>query len=207
MIAVVHGPIGCGKSTALRQWLERQGWTAPRGYRTFFDASSATLRLASWDGRIDVPIARRDKADAGRRSGAFDPAYPPALHAFLDGVFSAGPERGPCAVQPPVPVVPEKPAGVLAWKLDAPRYWSSALACLSGQASRPLVIDELGALEVQANGFDASAVREMCRNMRDAARAIVVVQERAWPFWKALMATGGERVSGPRKTERAVAQG
>ena len=179
MIAVVHGPIGCGKSTALRAWMGRRGWTFPRGYRTFFD--SASLHLASWDGQIDVPIARREEGTGKVRTGAFNPAYSAKLSAFLDDAFSSSVE---CVIQQPLPALQEPVSASRSWRLDAECFWAAALECMAGDAARPLVIDELGMLETLERGRDEAPLREMVRSIQAARSAILVVQERALAFWK-----------------------
>lgn len=62
MIFLIHGPIGCGKSTAVREWLAEHPHPCPRGYYTYFEGGvrgASRLCLASWDGRISLTIARR----------------------------------------------------------------------------------------------------------------------------------------------------
>ena len=184
MIAVVHGPIGCGKSTALREWLTRGGWSDLRGYRTFFDSASGTIRLASWYGRIECSIARREGGVNCHHAFAFNPAYGPSLHVFLDEAFSGG--HAAFAVQPPVPVVSEPVSSP--WQMDAGCFWSAVMECLAGENSRPIVIDELGVLETLQENMDAVALGKMVRAIRAASRAILVVQERAWTFWKGQIA-------------------
>ena len=246
MIAVVHGPIGCGKSTALHGWVARRGWGSPRGFRTRFAADvkgRAELRLESWDGRIGVAVA-----EGGRRPGAvgrFDPAFGPLLEGFLDGVFAGGEEDGFVRRKPSgflctgmvgadlraARYKPSKrtarpevgpyrdaakmgsfspdisdgvrflgPSGcgseggeclrtshsqtaALPWKLDAGRFWTAAVECLDGDAGRPLVIDELGVLETMPGALDVAALGRLVAGVKEAKEAIVVIQERALPFW------------------------
>lgn len=177
MIAVVHGPRGCGKSTALRDWLAQRGWMPPRGYRTFFGGNPVSLRLASWDGRVDVAVAtcgEESKAFRPRARG-FDSGFAPALHAFLDGAVECG--GGGMLVQPPVPAA-DGAAADLPWRLDAAGFRAAAAECVAGDPAHPLVIDELGVLETRGGVPECIPA-----SVRAARTAIVVVQERAWDSW------------------------
>lgn len=224
MIAVVHGPIGCGKSTALWGWMERRGWTGGqlRGWRTFF--AGRELRLASWNGRIDVAVSVGGGCHG--RGESFDPACGSRLDGFLDDVFERRGEDGVrvfgssgcgskprlhSAVLPPPPVPstprphsgsrlppggPPLPEGgecsrtlhfpntALPWKLDAGRFWKAAVECLGGDSGLPLVIDELGVLETMPGGLDLAALDDVVSAIKGAREAILVVQERALPFWQ-----------------------
>lgn len=193
MIAVVHGPIGCGKSTALRRWLNRRDWMPPRGYRTYFDGG--TLRLAPWlDGAPSCEIMEKPAV-----SGVFppstrpcspypwDPAYGPSLETFLDSVFYPPADSPPPVSlqihpQPPAPLPPLSPPRP-PWSFDAPAYWRAALATLDGDPGRPLVIDELGLFETLPGALDPTALERLLSAIHAAPRAIVVVQDRALAFW------------------------
>jgi hypothetical protein len=54
-----------------------------------------------------------------------------------------------------------------------------------------LVIDELGILETERG--DTGGLREMVRAIHAARRAVLVVQERAWEFWKRRIAGAENR--------------
>lgn len=197
MIAVVHGPRGCGKSTALRDWLVRRGWLPPRGFRTFFGGPEGPLCLSAWEegsptfAITEKPRKSGDFTPSSRPcpSRAWDPAFAPALDAFLDAVFFGSPSAA-LQVQPPIlsslpsPTTPRSP-----WTFDAPAFWRAALSTLDGKPARPLVIDELGLFETLPGAFEPAALRQLLAAVRGAERAIVVVQERALGFW--LRALGG----------------
>ncbi len=192
MIAVLHGPRGCGKSTALRGWLARRGWMPPRGYRTFSGGTPPSLRLAPWaDGANTCEIMEKPSISYGFPPSstpcppsAWDPAFAPALDAFLDAVFSAGSPADALHVQPPIPSsIPPSPLPRPPWSFDAPAYWRAALATLDSDPARPLVIDELGLFETLPGALDPTALHRLLTALRAAPRAIVVVQERALAFW------------------------
>lgn len=196
MIAVVHGPRGCGKSTALRTWLARRGWLPPRGFRTFF--SDGTLRLATWeDGATPCTLMRKTRSpdtipppSRPKPPRSWNPDFAPALHAFLDALFYPPPDTPPpvaIQIQPPVPAHPEhlpSPATVRPpFPFDAPAFWHAALSNLDADSVRPLVIDELGLLETLPGALDPDALRRLLDAVHSASRAILVVQDRALPFW------------------------
>lgn len=192
MIAVVHGPRGCGKSTALRRWLAHRGWMPPRGFRTYFDGTPPSLRLAPWEeGASTCEIMEKPAfscdfppSSTPCPASAWDPAFAPALDAFLDAVFSAGSPTDALRVQPPIPSsLPPSPPLRPPWSFDASAYWRAALATLDGDPARPLVIDELGPFETLPGALDPTALRGLLTALRAAPRAIVVVQERALAFW------------------------
>ncbi len=192
MIAVVHGPRGCGKSTALRDWLAHRGWMPPRGFRTYFDGTPPSLRLAPWEeGASTCEIMEKPafSCDFPPSStpcppSAWDPAFAPALDAFLDAVFSAGSPTDALRVQPPIPSsLPPSPPLRPPWSFDASAYWRAALSTLDGDPARPLVIDELGLFETLPGALDPTALHRLLAAIRAAPRAIVVVQERALGFW------------------------
>ncbi len=192
MIAVVHGPRGCGKSTALRDWLARRGWMPPRGFRTYFDGTPPSLRLAPWAegaSTCEIMEKRAFSCDFPPPStpcppSAWDPAVAPALDAFLDAVFSGGSPTGTLHVQPPIPPsLPPSPLPRPPWSFDAPAYWRAALSTLDGDPARPLGIDELGLFETLPGALDPTALHRLLTALRAAPRAIVVVQERAFAFW------------------------
>lgn len=192
MIAVVHGPRGCGKSTALRGWLVRRGWMSPRGYRTFFDGPGGPLCLSAWEeGASAFAITERPRKSGGFSpssrpcpSRTWDPAFAPALNDFLDAVFLGGSPTAALQVQPPGPLslsAPSRPR--LPCSFDAPAFWRAALSTLDGDPARPLVIDELGLFETLPGALDPMALRRLLTAIRTVPRAIVVVQERALGFW------------------------
>ena len=193
MIAIVHGPRGCGKTTALRRWLVRRGWMPPRGYRTFFDGDA--LRLAPWtEGAPSCEIMGKPAISGDFPSSSRpcpprprDPAYAPALDAFLDSVFYPPADSAPPAslqIQPPQPAPPPPlPPSRPPWAFDASAYWRAALATLEGDPARPLVIDELGLFETLPGALDPSALKRLLDAIYTAPRAILVVQERALGFW------------------------
>ncbi len=192
MIAVVHGPRGCGKSTALRDWLARRGWMPPRGFRTYFDGSPPSLRLAPWKEGASICEITEKPAFSGDfppsstpcPPSAWDPAFAPALDAFLDAVFLGASPTATFHVQPPIPSslpVPSTPR--FPWSFDAPAYWRAALSTLDGDPARPIVIDELGLFETLSGALDPTALRRLLAALHAAPRAIVVVQERAFAFW------------------------
>ena len=76
------------------------------------------------------------------------------------------------------------PNGTLPWKLDAGCFWAAAVECLGGDAGRPLVIDELGVLETLPGALDLAAPDRLVAAIRAARNAILVIQERAFPFWR-----------------------
>lgn len=198
MIAVVHGPRGCGKTTALRNWLRSRGWMPPRGFRTHFDGP---LFLSPWEeGAPSCEIMGNPVVSGGLSPSsrpcparARDPGFGPALESFLDAVFIPPAGSPPCAalqVQAPEPAFPPPPAVPLPPQpFDARAYWRAALAALDGDPARPLVIDELGLLETLPGALDPTALRRLLSALHAAPRAIVVVQERALGFW--LRALGG----------------
>ena len=192
MIAVVHGPRGCGKSTALRAWLARHGWMPPRGFRTFFGDSEGPLCLSAWEeGSPAFAITAKPRDSGGFTpssrqcpSRAWDSAFAPALDAFLDTVFFGGCPTASLQVQPPIPPsllppsIPRSP-----WSFDSPAFWRAALSTLGGETSRPLIIDELGLFETLPGALDPVALRRLLSAVHAAPRAIVVVQDRALGFW------------------------
>ena len=78
----------------------------------------------------------------------------------------------------------EGACGSKPWKLDAGRFWEAAVECLDGDAGRPLVLDELGVLETMPGALDLSALGILVSAIKGARDAILVVQERALPFWR-----------------------
>lgn len=191
MIAVVHGPRGCGKSTTLRNWLARHGWMYPRGFRTFFNGPEGPLCLASWkEGAPTFAITEKTRGTGDFTSSsrpcpsrAWDPAFAPALDAFLDAVFWGSPSAA-LHVQPPIPPsLPSPSTPRSPWSFDAPAFWRAALVTLDGEPSRPLVIDELGLFETLPGALDPDGLRRLLAAVHAAPRAIVVVQERALGFW------------------------
>lgn len=191
MIAVVHGPRGCGKSTALRNWLARRGWMSPRGFRTFFDGPDGPLCLSSWEedaSTFAITEKQRKTGDSTPSScpcpsRAWDPAFAPALDAFLDNVFFGSPSAA-LQVQPPIPPsLPSPSPPHSPWSFDSLAFWRGALSTLDGEPARPLVIDELGLFETLPGALDPDAFRRLLSAIRAAARAIVVVQERALGYW------------------------
>ena len=191
MIAVVHGPRGCGKSTALRNWLVRRGWMPPRGFRTFFGGPEGPLCLSSWEeGAPTFAITEKPRKTGDFTpsshpcpSRAWDPAFAPALDAFLDAVFF-GPPSAALQVQPPIPPsLPPPSPPYSPWSFDAPAFWRAALSTLDRDSARSLVIDELGVFETLSRALDPDALRHLLSAVHAAPRAIVVVQERALGFW------------------------
>ena len=191
MIAVVHGPRGCGKSTALCAWLARRRWMSPRGFRSYFGGPERTLCLSSWEegaptfAITEKPRKTGDSSPSSRPcpSRAWDPAFAPALDAFLDNVFFGSPS-GALQVQPPIPPsLPPPSTPRSPWSFDAPAFWRAALSTLDGKPSRPLVIDELGLFETLPGALDPDVLRRLLSAVQAASRAIVVVQDRALGFW------------------------
>ena len=195
MIAVVHGPIGCGKSTALRGWMERRGWAGgkTRGWRTFI--AGEKLRLASWDGRIDVAVGERTGGGGGRgRAVEYDAGYGAGLADFLDGVFGGG-GKGWRVWPPPAAARGTGGTGAegLPWRVDGERFRGAALECLEGDGGWPVAIDELGVLETAPGALAESAagrVGEVLGRTAEAGRGVVVVQERGWGFWSRVLGVG-----------------
>jgi nucleoside-triphosphatase THEP1 len=139
---VLAGPIGSGKSTAVRAAMHQLGWRQPAGFFTHWDArprGADILYFETWSGEQQLMARRRAVAAA--------PGEPP-------------------------------------YELDPANFTRRAVASLADAAAgRPVVIDELGLVELGAAEFTAA----VAKLFRGPAPVLAVIQQRALERWLELI--------------------
>lgn len=79
------------------------------------------------------------------------------------------------------PVTPPAGSGKLPYELDEALFGRIAMASLSADSGRPVVLDELGVLEI---GLE-SLVRKLAEIFHGPAPVLAVIQQRALAAWQA----------------------
>ena len=110
MKVVISGAIGAGKSTVVRDVMERMGWPAPGGFFTHWgreERGAAALYFSTWGGEPHLMARRR-----AERAGAEQVPYELEADAFCRMAI-------PSLEVPPGPVVIDE-LGVI--ELDSPEF-------------------------------------------------------------------------------------